>query len=76
MLAGDGRPGAFGGDPAELDEHQALDAHLARRIAGHAALRPADLPPLPVLGVPGWDARNAEAAFYDDTAYFRPAASA
>ena len=29
--------------------------------------------PLPVLGVPGWCAANAESAFYDDSAVFRPA---
>ncbi|WP_370650624.1 DUF3025 domain-containing protein [Caballeronia sp. SL2Y3] len=28
--------------------------------------------PLPVLGVPGWCDANADAAFYDDTAVFRP----
>ena len=28
--------------------------------------------PLPVLGVPGWWAANEVAAFYDDTAVFRP----
>lgn len=29
------------------------------------------LAPLPLLGIPGWDARNESAAFYDDTTYFR-----
>jgi hypothetical protein len=29
------------------------------------------LAPLPLLGIPGWDARNKSAAFYDDTTYFR-----
>ena len=28
--------------------------------------------PLPVLGVPGWWAANAEPGFYDDVAVFRP----
>ena len=75
-------PGLSETTPAErdghlvLDKRLTLDKHLAWRIAGHAALRPADLPPLPVLGVPGWDTRNTQAAFYDDTAHFRPAASA
>ena len=31
----------------------------------------ADLAPLPVLGLPGWWAANADPAFYDDTSYFR-----
>lgn len=30
------------------------------------------LAPLPLLGIPGWDARNEDAAFYDNTEYFRP----
>jgi hypothetical protein len=29
------------------------------------------LHPLPVLGIPGWDRRNASPDFYDDTDYFR-----
>jgi hypothetical protein len=28
--------------------------------------------PLPVLGVPGWCAANAERAYYEDTNVFRP----
>jgi hypothetical protein len=28
--------------------------------------------PLPVLGVPGWCADNAQPQFYDDTQVFRP----
>lgn len=30
-----------------------------------------DLSPVPLLGVPGWDADNDSAAYYDNTAYFR-----
>jgi Protein of unknown function (DUF3025) len=30
-----------------------------------------NLAPLPLLGIPGWDRRNEDAAFYDNTAYFR-----
>ncbi len=30
------------------------------------------LAPLPLLGIPGWDARNESASFYDDANYFRP----
>ncbi len=29
------------------------------------------LAPLPLLGIPGWDARNESARFYDNAAYFR-----
>ncbi|MCU0951000.1 MAG: DUF3025 domain-containing protein, partial [Burkholderiaceae bacterium] len=51
--------------------HQDLDAALAQHLAG--ALDPAALRPLPVLGIPGWWPANAQAAFYDDAAVFRPA---
>ena len=37
-----------------------------------AALCPADLPPLPVLGIPDWWAANASHGFYDDAQVFRP----
>jgi len=30
-----------------------------------------DLSPVPLLGVPGWDADNDRAAYYENTAYFR-----
>jgi hypothetical protein len=30
------------------------------------------LAPLPLLGIPGWDARNESASFYDNREYFRP----
>lgn len=31
-----------------------------------------DLSPVPLLGVPGWSRDNDNAAYYDNTAYFRP----
>jgi len=31
-----------------------------------------DLSPVPLLGVPGWEADNDCAAYYDNTSYFRP----
>ncbi|KVL17256.1 DUF3025 domain-containing protein [Burkholderia sp. MSMB1826] len=49
-------------------------AHVDARIAAELATRaltPRDFAPLPVLGVPGWCAANADAAFYDDPAVFR-----
>lgn len=33
---------------------------------------PRQLPPLPVQGIPGWDAANADAAYYADRDIFRP----
>jgi len=34
--------------------------------------RTSELTPVPLLGIPGWDANNAQPAYYDNTAYFRP----
>ncbi len=46
-----------------------LDAQVARRaVAWHSAR---DFTPLPVLGIPGWWAENADPTFYSDTAVFR-----
>jgi hypothetical protein len=53
------RPGA------ELD--QAVHAWLGALRPGAS---PRDLTPVPVFGYPGWIAQDA--AFYDDTRYFRP----
>jgi len=51
---------------AELDGHIAADLH-----AGELAT-PVCLSPLPLLGIPGWAPENADPAYYDNTAYFRP----
>jgi hypothetical protein len=40
--------------------------------AGPQALLPRPFLPLPVLGVPGWWAPNAQPGFYEDEAVFRP----
>lgn len=51
----------------------ALDGVLAARIADPLALASTrDLSPLPLLGVPGWCADNADPAYYDDCRQFRP----
>jgi hypothetical protein len=56
-----------------IDSDTSLDAAAAGWLMDDAhLLRPHALAPLPLLGVPGWDARNENPAFYDDTAYFRP----
>ncbi|MBM3386487.1 MAG: DUF3025 domain-containing protein [Betaproteobacteria bacterium] len=49
----------------------ALDAWLAQDLCPNKlATKP--FSPLPVLGVPGWWAANAEPGFYDDAEVFRP----
>jgi len=62
---------------AELPEAGAPPAWLDMAIAeawerGDVA-RPADLFPLPVLGIPGWWPGNEEVSFYDNREVFRPA---
>ncbi|MEZ5658568.1 MAG: DUF3025 domain-containing protein [Burkholderiaceae bacterium] len=47
-----------------------IDALLAEAIARGAPWREA-LPPMPVLGVPGWWPANESADFYDDPTVFR-----
>ena len=56
----------------------ALCAEADRRAAQalDAVVAPADLPPLPLAGIPGWDPRNVDPAFYDDARVFRPAHAA
>ena len=49
-----------------------LDAALAEACHDGRIGRPADLFPLPVLGIPGWWPANADAAFYQDRTVFRP----
>jgi hypothetical protein len=48
-----------------------LDQQLAARLDQAEALDPRSLPPLPVLGIPGWWPQQ-DAAFYADTHHFRP----
>ena len=48
-----------------------LDAQAANTITSLAS--PKELPPLPVFGYPGWHPASADAKFYDDKRYFRPA---
>jgi hypothetical protein len=49
-----------------------LDARAYAYFAAPDALASTrSLPPLPVLGVPGWDPANAVESYYDDTRHFR-----
>jgi Protein of unknown function (DUF3025) len=56
----------FAADVAAADA--LLEAHFSDRSR---FIRPKEMAPMPVLGVPGWDARNAVQAFYDDKSHFR-----
>jgi hypothetical protein len=50
-----------------------LDTIAAAHFSGAEALSSTrSLSPLPVFGVPGWDAGNEVESFYDDAAVFRP----
>jgi Protein of unknown function (DUF3025) len=48
----------------------AADVQAARELSGIDS--PRQLPPLPVQGIPGWDAANADAAYYANRDVFRP----
>jgi hypothetical protein len=53
------------------DPARDLDAQAADWLATRGT-SPRDLPPLPVLGYPGWFPGSGEADFYSDERYFRP----
>ncbi|MDP2143996.1 MAG: DUF3025 domain-containing protein [Gallionella sp.] len=53
-----------------------LDESLAHYLtAPEHCRRTAELTPVPLLGVPGWTPDNENAAYYDNSAYFRPGRS-
>jgi len=50
-----------------------LDARAAEYFSGADALASTrQLPPLPILGVPGWEPANEREAYYEDASQFRP----
>ena len=49
-----------------------LDEAVAHAWEAGRVSRPADLFPVPVLGIPGWSQANTDPAFYDDELVFRP----
>ncbi len=50
----------------------ALDLRAAQWLRDSRQLQATrNLHPLPVLGIPGWDARSESPAFYEDSQYFR-----
>jgi hypothetical protein len=53
---------------AELDVRAALYFSGTRALASTRSL-----PPLPILGIPGWDPANERESYYDDVSQFRPA---
>lgn len=55
-------------DPTEDLDHAAARWLVADKNLAHAR----NLAPLPLLGIPGWDQRNRNESFYNNTAYFRP----
>jgi hypothetical protein len=59
---------------ADSLDPDAADAQAARELG--VVETPRQLAPLPVQGIPGWDAANAEAAYYANRDIFRPAPSA
>ena len=61
--------------PTAIKKDQSIDTSWAHALqAEHLATKP--FFPLPVLGIPGWCAENANFYFYDDSMVFRPARAA
>ena len=51
-----------------------LDAAVGQRLLGGLCQSPADLSPLPLMGIPGWwPEGDQDESFYDDAAVFRSA---
>lgn len=51
---------------------QLLDEKLADYLASPQHFnRTAELAPIPILGIPGWNAENESESYYDNEAYFR-----
>lgn len=62
----------FVGMPLDLQLAEA-DGRAADHLAQPGALGSTRvLAPLPILGVPGWEAANGHESFYDDVSVFRP----
>lgn len=56
-----------------LDADEPLDTPASRWLTDDVHLASSRiLAPLPLLGIPGWDARNENPAFYENADYFRP----
>ena len=56
-----------------MGDEISLDMAAANWLTNDANLASShSLAPLPLLGIPGWDARNEDPAFYDNREYFRP----
>ena len=53
---------------------EGLDAHCAAWLATRGA-SPRDLPPVPIMGYPGWYPGNDKPGFLADGRYFRPSAT-
>lgn len=53
------------------DPARDLDAQAAAWLPAHGRT-PRDLPPLPIMGYPGWFPGSGEPALYADQRYFRP----
>jgi hypothetical protein len=59
-------------DANTLNDPAALDLMAAHWLSKPENLTDArNLSPMPLLGIPGWDARSEDAAFYSNTQYFR-----
>jgi hypothetical protein len=61
----------FFGLPLKLQQ-QTVDSLACSYFRQHSTLSPRELQPFPLLGIPGWDSRNNDPAYYQNIGYFRP----
>jgi len=65
-------PESLIGQPADAQCAYADRVAAVHLLDASHLLRPRELQPLPLLGVPGWWPDNEAEAFYDNSDYFRP----
>ncbi len=53
------------------DQQKQIDKLAASYFKEHNNISPRELHPFPLLGIPGWDSRNENPAYYQNTDYFR-----
>lgn len=60
----------FNTPPSSLLEF--IDPMVEKMFSNESIQIPQDLSPFPLLGMPGWHAKNSQEVFYENSDYFRP----
>lgn len=54
-----------------INQQERIDSLACLHFKNNSQISPRELHPLPILGVPDWDTRNSNPAYYQNAAYFR-----